>query len=109
MVTLLIDKYKLYAAIRVESSKIKFVPLTESFHKRQWSYLDSDLKKRRIVAIADIEYQSRNYHLVEFEWRQGESFRLALIYLPNGARINDDMMRLVLVAIIVVNNFRTVN
>lgn len=98
MVTLLNEQYKLYATIRVATQAIKFVPLTESYHKRQWSYLDSDLKKRRVVAIADIEHRSRNYHLVEFEWRQGESFRLALIYLPNGARINDDMMRLILVA-----------
>jgi len=53
MVTYLNNQSGFQASIRQRQMPIEFVPLTKSPRFRQWSYLDSDLKKRRIVGIAD--------------------------------------------------------
>ncbi|WNB77187.1 hypothetical protein [Methylomonas koyamae] len=96
MVRHLNNKPGFQATIRSRQIPIEFIPLTKSRRSRQWSYLDSELQQRRIVVIADIAHQSERYCLVEFQWREGESYKLALISSPSCFRISNELMLLVL-------------
>ncbi|MBV1775074.1 hypothetical protein KSF73_05025 [Burkholderiaceae bacterium DAT-1] len=84
------------ARIRPRSDTIAYIPLTKPHKAWQWSYLDSGMKQRRAVAIADITSEQQVCSLIEFQWREGESFKLAMVSLPSGARVGDELMCLLL-------------
>lgn len=87
------------SSMRPRSDANAYIPLTKRSGSRQWSYLDSTWGERRIVVIADVTHGQQVFSLIEFQWRDGESFKLAIVSLPNGARINDDLMRILLQAL----------
>ncbi len=80
------------ARIRPIKDSIAHIPLTKPRWTRQWSYLDSERKLRRAVAIADVTHKLQTYSLIEFQWRDGEAFKLALISLPSGVRLSDELI-----------------
>jgi hypothetical protein len=84
------------ARIRPIKASIADIPLTKPRWTRQWSYLDSERKLRRAVVIADVIHKQQTYSLIEFQWREGEAFKLALISLPSGVRLSDELMSNVL-------------
>lgn len=48
------------------------------------------------MIIADVMRGESVFSLIEFEWRVGEAFKLAIISLSNGRRINDGLMEVIL-------------
>jgi len=78
------------SAIRTPSRATQFVPLTKPSRFRQWSYLNSAENMRRQVIVADVLIDGRPISMVEFEWRIGEAYKLALLvgdgvsYLSDG-------------------------
>lgn len=84
------------ARLRPRTDAIAYIPLTKPHRAWQWSYLDSELQQRRAVAIADITSEQRVCSLIEFQWREGESFKLAMVSLPSGARVSNELMCLLL-------------
>lgn len=58
----------------------EFVPLTDSAHKAQWSYLVSKTKTRRKVLLGKIEYKDKTFWLIEIQARKSEHFVTAIIY-----------------------------
>jgi hypothetical protein len=88
-VELLNEKDDISAHVRPLNELIKYLPLTKSARYRQWAYLDSKTYCRRQVITANIEYQNRQYILLEFESRKGESFNVALISVAPGYQISD--------------------
>jgi hypothetical protein len=87
------------ATIRPATEKTAYIPTTKAKRYAQWSYLDSQTKERRIVAIADIVSAGKKYSLVEFQHRESESFRLAIVSLSDSAYINDELMHKLLLAL----------
>ena len=76
------------AAIYMSSSPAcEFVPLTDSAHKAQWSYLVSKTKTRRKVLLGKIDYKDRTFWLIEIQARKSEHFVTAIIYFET----NDEM------------------
>lgn len=92
-----LDGYQ--AKIRTRTGSIAYIPLTKPHKAWQWSYLDSGRQQRRAVAVADVVRGQYMCSLLEFQWREGESFKLAMVSLPSGARIGDELMCLVLRAL----------
>jgi hypothetical protein len=88
-IELLNKKDGVSAYVRPLNELIKYLPLTKSARYRQWAYLDSKTYCRRQVITANIEYQKRQYILLEFESRKGESFNVALISVATGYQISD--------------------
>lgn len=88
-VELLNEKEDISAYIRPLNALIRFLPLTKSARYRQWAYLDSKTYCRRQVVTANIEYQNRQYILLEFESRKGENFNVALISVASGYQLSD--------------------
>ncbi|WP_156952562.1 hypothetical protein [Microvirgula aerodenitrificans] len=84
------------AKIRPRSDATMYIPLTKPHRAWQWSYLDSGTRQRRAVVIADITYDHCVYSLVEFQWREVESFKLAMVSLPGGARLSDEQLHVLL-------------
>lgn len=84
------------ARIRPIKDSIAHIPLTKPRWSRQWSYLDSGRKLRRAVVIADVVHKQQVYSLIEFQWREGESFKLALTSLTSGMRMNDELLYMLL-------------
>lgn len=84
------------AKIRFRSDVIAYVPLTKPHRAWQWSYLDSKWQQRRSVVIADLIYNHGVYSLIEFQWREGESFKLAMVSLRNRMRMSDELLGLLL-------------
>lgn len=69
------------ATIYMSSSPAcEFVPLTDSAHKAQWSYLVSKTKTRRKVLLGKIEYKDKTFWLIEIQARKSEHFVTAIIY-----------------------------
>ena len=62
------------------SPACEFVPLTDSAHKAQWSYLVSKTKTRRKVLLGKIEYKDKTFWLIEIQARKSEHFVTAIIY-----------------------------
>lgn len=62
------------------SPACEFVPLTDSAHKAQWSYLVSKTKTRRKVLLGKIEYEDKTFWLIEIQARKSEHFVTAIIY-----------------------------
>ena len=56
------------------SPACEFVPLTDSAHKAQWSYLVSKTKTRRKVLLGKIEYKDKTFWLIEIQARKSEHF-----------------------------------
>ncbi|WP_189376523.1 hypothetical protein [Thalassotalea profundi] len=83
-VVLLNQFERVKANIRPEDEAIEYIPLTKPVNKRQWSYLDSNKRHRRQVIIADICFQNKWYSLIEFELRENDKCRVALIHKNNG-------------------------
>ncbi|MBE5529319.1 hypothetical protein A9J41_04360 [Laribacter hongkongensis] len=92
-----LDGYQ--AKIRTRTGSIAYIPLTKPHKAWQWSYLDSGRQQRRAVVVADVVRGQCMCSLLEFQWREGESFKLAMVSLPSGARIGDELMCLVLRAL----------
>ena len=69
------------------SPACEFVPLTDSAHKAQWSYLVSKTKTRRKVLLGKIEYKDKTFWLIEIQARKSEHFVTAIIYFET----NDEM------------------
>ncbi|WP_046157834.1 hypothetical protein [Chromobacterium vaccinii] len=84
------------AKIRPRSDATMHIPLTKPHRAWQWSYLDSGTRQRRAVVIADITHDCCVYSLVEFQWREEESFKLAMVSLSGGARLSDEQLHLLL-------------
>ncbi|MBA4709289.1 hypothetical protein [Aquitalea aquatica] len=84
------------ARIRARTDAIAYIPLTKPHKAWQWSYLDSEKQQRRAVVVADIVRGASAYSLIEFQWREGESFKLAMVSLPSGARLGDEQLYLLL-------------
>ncbi|POZ63330.1 hypothetical protein [Chromobacterium alticapitis] len=82
--------------IRTRTDAIAFIPLTKPHKAWQWSYLDSGRQQRRAAVVADLIYNHRFYSLIEFQWREGESFKLAMVSLPGRARMSDELVVLLL-------------
>lgn len=81
------------AALRAPTDSTFYIPLRKPSGQWQWSYLDSDSRLRRRVLIADVLYRGKNSSLIEFQWRNSESFRLAVISANNGGRLSDQQIR----------------
>lgn len=58
---------------------------------RQWSCLNSAEKTRRKIVVADVSVDGRYFLMVEFEWRTGESYKLALL-VGDGVSFPSDGM-----------------
>lgn len=84
------------ARIRPRVDAIAYVPLMKPHRAWQWGYLVSSRRQRRSVIIADVMRGESVFSLIEFEWRVGEAFKLAIISLSNGRRINDGLMEVIL-------------
>lgn len=84
------------AYIRESDSLIEFIPLVKSKYRRQWGYLNSETRQRREVIIADIFRNQHVSSLIEFQKRQGESFKLAIVSTPNGYKLSNDTLYLLL-------------
>ncbi|MCG9125334.1 hypothetical protein LH460_11750 [Laribacter hongkongensis] len=84
------------AKIRTRTDAIAYIPLTKPHKAWQWSYLDSGRLQRRAVVVADILRERRMCCLIEFQWREGESFKLAMVSLPGGERLGDELLCLLL-------------
>lgn len=67
------------AGIRKPTDETRTIPLTKAGKYRQWSYLDSSLQSRRAVIIADIEYMSKHFCLIDFKFRKKESYSRGII------------------------------
>ncbi|MCF7965191.1 MAG: hypothetical protein K9L79_06595 [Methylobacter tundripaludum] len=80
------------ARIRPTKDSIAHIPLTKPRWTRQWSYLNSGRKIKRAVVIADVIHKQQVYSLIEFQWREGEAFKLALMSLPSGVRLSDELI-----------------
>jgi hypothetical protein len=80
------------ARIRPIKDSIAHIPLTKPRWTRQWSYLDSGRKIKRAVVIADVIHKQQVYSLIEFQWREGEAFKLALMSLPSRVRLSDELI-----------------
>lgn len=85
------------AAIR-QSDNGYFVPLT-SPKNFQWAYLDSKIKQRRSVFVADIQVDARYFWLIEFDQRKGEHFTSALVEIPEHYSDDELLQLLKLLAI----------
>ena len=68
------------ATIKTLDKSTIYIPLVKPSGSWQWPYLNSSTQQRRNVIAADITYKGDYYTLVEFEIRQNESFRVALIH-----------------------------
>ncbi|MCG9053523.1 hypothetical protein LH447_10530 [Laribacter hongkongensis] len=84
------------AKIRTRTDAIAYIPLMKPHKAWQWSYLDSGKQQRRAVVVADIVRGPSAYSLIEFQWREGESFKLAMVSLPGGAKLGDEQLNLLL-------------
>lgn len=69
------------------SPACEFVPLTDSAHKAQWSYLVSKTKTRRKVLLGKIDYKDRTFWLIEIQARKSEHFVTAIIYFETNDEI----------------------
>ncbi|HFC8102410.1 TPA: hypothetical protein ACFPBF_000079 [Neisseria meningitidis] len=69
-----------YKAQKLAINEKIFVPLTDSAHKAQWSYLVSKTKTRRKVLLGKIEYKDKTFWLIEIQARKSEHFVTAIIY-----------------------------
>lgn len=63
------------AEIRSPVAGTEFIPLLKSPRTKQWSYLNSEMKARRRVIVADACVEAANFCLIEFEWRRGERYK----------------------------------
>lgn len=83
------------ASIRPPSDAIRYVPLKATMTgvpiKRQWSYLDyiGGSGNRRRVIIADAIINQVCLSIVEFEKRNKENYKLALLIKDAGGRLDD--------------------
>lgn len=84
------------AKIRTRTDVIAYIPLTKPRKAWQWSYLESGRQQRRSAVIADLIYNHGVYSLIEFQWREGESFKLAMVSLPGRTRMSDELLGLLL-------------
>lgn len=84
------------ARIRPRTDASAYIPLTKPRKAWQWSYLDSGKQQRRVVVVADVLRERRMCCLIEFQWREGESFKLAMVSLPSGERLGDELLCLLL-------------
>lgn len=92
-----LDRQPEYSArIREPDPLIEFIPLTKPAGKRQWSYLDSDIRTRRRVIVADICYQGFNCLLIELEKRENENFTVVVASLKSKDEINSSEIFLLL-------------
>jgi hypothetical protein len=87
------------ASIRTSTDQTEFIPLIKPGKHRQWSYYDSGLKSRRAVIIADIEYKTKHFCLIDFKFRENESYSRAIItrkdYLaPSNQSLYETFVRL---------------
>ncbi len=80
------------ATIREVNDQIEFIPLTKPSRSRQWSYLDSKLKLRRRVLSADVVQKGKCFTLIEFEWRNSEHFKLAILATDDEKSISDNLI-----------------
>ncbi|WP_432723889.1 hypothetical protein R0381_000735 [Jeongeupia wiesaeckerbachi] len=96
MIRFLNEKPRWHAQIRPFADTIAYIPLTKPRRARQWSYLDSERRQRRAVVIGDVTFASRTYSLIEFQWREGESFMLGIVSTHDGSRVSDYLMHLIL-------------
>lgn len=80
-------------SLRAPTDSTFYIPLRKPSGQRQWSYLDSESRLRRRVLIADVLYRGKHSSLIEFQWRNGESFRLAVISANYGGRLSDQQIR----------------
>lgn len=81
------------AKVRSPGASTEFLPLTEASRKRQWAYLDSSRHTRRHVLIVDIDCDGRVGCLVEYERREGEKSRAALLISRDFVQISDERFR----------------
>lgn len=80
------------ASIRTSTEQTKVIPLIKPGKKRQWPYLDSKTGSRRAVIIADIEYKSKNFCLIDFKFRNNESYSRGIIYRTDYLTLSDDLI-----------------
>ncbi len=79
-VTKLNQYSEIVANLRTLDESVKYMPLVRPSGKWQWSYLNSSIKQRRHIIVADINYLGNFFMLVEFEMRLNERCTVALIY-----------------------------
>ncbi len=85
------------ASIRPSTEQTKVIPLIKPGKYRQWSYLDSGAASRRAVIIADIEYKSRNFCLLDFKFRSKESYSRAIISRSDFLMPSDEAIYKILI------------
>ncbi|WP_189534572.1 hypothetical protein [Paludibacterium paludis] len=84
------------ARIRPRTDAIAYIPLTKPKRTWQWAYFHSGTQQRRAVIVADIVREGHECNLIEFQWREGESFKLAMVSLPSGGKLSDEQLYLLL-------------
>lgn len=87
------------ATVRSPTDGTEFIPLLKPARTKQWSYLDSKTKARRRVIVADAWAQTANFCLIEFEWRESESYRLGLMRKSDATRLSNAELHEVLLAL----------
>lgn len=85
------------ALIRPPTEQTKVIPLIKPGKKRQWSYLDSKVGSRRAVIIADIEYQSKKFCLIDFKFRSNESYSRGIIARYDYQNLSDILIHKTLI------------
>lgn len=84
------------AKIRQASPITKYMPLTKSSGKWQWSYLDSARKIPRRIIVADIAVSGCYFCLVEFEQREKERCTVCLFSSRNSIIGDIELQQLLL-------------
>jgi len=85
------------ASIRKPTDETRTIPLIKPGKYRQWSYLDSSLQSKRAVIIADIEYMSKHFCLIDFKFREKESYSRAIISRKDFLQPNNDIIHRTLI------------
>ncbi|MHA6847220.1 hypothetical protein [Ralstonia syzygii] len=87
------------AAVRSPADGTEFIPLLKPARTKQWSYLDSKTKARRRAIVADACASTANFCLIEFEWREGESYKLGLVGKTDATRLSNAELHEILLSL----------
>lgn len=78
--------------MRQATNQLMYVPLSRPTNKKQWSYLDSKKRIRRRLFIADVLIANQYVTLIDFEWREGQPYKLALFRECTGCQLTNNQL-----------------
>lgn len=84
------------ATVRSLTPRTAFLPLTKPSAHWQWAYLDSASRIRRRVMTIDVDCSGTHGCVVEFERRESERSRVALLISPESAALSGARLELIL-------------